>query len=250
MRTPLQNHEDRVSAASLAHDPIAYPTPKAEPVVDLTRVMSVEHADSQCVGCVWHQDPACLCDVVITDPVGDEYDIPAGVVEAWSSWSNENDPDGWFDQAFMHVTWDTWRKQHDYPTPDRHGTPRWDMLVDVWGVVQNHPQLVQDLLNGASRSQVCTTYSVSRQVVTALAGLMNIAPTGKSAQGANMLPVRMLVLDLYDNHGYTAHECLHHVRGLGIAVKHPTLCKWIQRFSERYAVENPDKTLKTVKAGV
>ena len=250
MGMPLQNHEDRVPLHNLAHDPISGSAPKPEPVIDLRSVMSVEHADSQSQGCVWHKDPACLCDVVITDPVGDEYNIPAGIMEAWSSWSNDLDPDGWLDQAFMHVTFDTWRKQHDHPTPDRNGTPRWDMLVDVWGVVVNHPQLVQDLLGGKSRHEVSSQYNVSRKVVSALAALMNIAPVGKQAAGANMLPVRAMVVDLYDNHGYTASECLKHVRGLGIAVKHPTLCKWIQRFSERYAVENPDKTLKTVKAGV
>jgi hypothetical protein len=151
-------------------------------MMDLTHTTGVEHADSQADGCAWHGDPACLCDVVVTDPIGDVC-----ITQPWLEdlFTQDASTDEWFFKAFDIMVGRT--VLASMLTKDTIGAQQLLNLLD-------NEALVQDLLDGMGVPLVVEKYGKHRDAIQALRKYLNLRTHGLKADGTRNYHVRQHVM--------------------------------------------------------
>ena len=205
--------------------------------MDLRVTQTIEHVDKHGGGCVWHSDNECLCDVDLEGApfrVGDgPYNVNPGLTDRWLDHADGHDPsDEWFHQAWLEMAQDTTLK--DIHTDGGVNT------IGRWLAAK--PEMVSDILDGRSWPEMVSEYGVSHSVLSDLYRVLGVPTNSKTKVGQRSLQFRLAAVRMY-NEGASAPEIVRFFADAGVPQKHQTVCKWMQRYSTRYAMEKPAKTL-------
>lgn len=180
-------------------------------MMNLTHTLTVEHADSQCEGCLWHKDPDCLCDVVVSAPMGDDYETPLFMEEAYL----DGDGDEWLHEAFDQMVGRTALKSFVCE-------PYRALLA-----VETKPELVIDLLDGMTAKAAGDKHGVWHGVTQDLRRLLNLRELGNHGKNKRTRQVRAQVLDRHFNGGERVIDIFKDLQSLGVAQQ--TMYQWVQR---------------------
>jgi hypothetical protein len=207
-------------------------------MIDLTHTLSVEYADRYSDGCAWHKDPDCLCDVVVTNPMGDDaYVVPPDMSERFreSAAAREGGDDGWFFDSWDTVVGDTMLANLRQYTAEH-----------VLYLCESRPELIEDLMahEYGSLEALGQKHGIEDHTLLGdLARFLNLPEKGQLADGKRQKVIRNECVRLYDEGMSTTEiRALMHER-YGLDLSRPVVAKWMQRYSQRYATEKPEKSL-------
>lgn len=186
-------------------------------MMDLTHTLSVEHADAQSDGCVWHGDPACLCDVIVTEPMrDDDYDVAPWIEEMFAT----SDTDEWFVNA-----WDLVVGRTLLATCADEQVTHGEVLA----MLDNEP-LVKDLLAGMTAAKAAAKHKVSLRCLLFVRKYLNLRTHGKHAQGIRNRHLRQHVIERHFQGGEKVIDIMRDLQSKGVAVpKEVTLYQWVAR---------------------
>jgi hypothetical protein len=199
--------------------------------LDLTKALTVEYADAEGGGCMWHEDPDCLCDV---DPsrfvVGDGgYVIPPDMDRRFrEGMAADADCDGWFFDSWDQSVKDTAIRELGNPIE----------VSEVLGIITNHPDVVRRLFDDRATSveDIAIEAGVSPPSLRALAKFLVLRPRGKTLVAHRNVALRAECVRLYEE-GTSAEEINEWAYSLRPDLTQGQVATWLRRYSPRYQAE-------------